>query len=109
MSAIAKVDLGRGVSIVRCRRDGIHAMSGRLWPTMQRSELPSSAALAKEDGGSTLVHTKDIHFCLRVWNVAVFWPWLVRWCNGSTRPFGGFSHGSSPCRTANPSLFRIIV
>src|SRR5206468_13054314 len=25
---------------------------------------------------------------------------LVRWCNGSTEPFGGFSHGSNPCRTA---------
>src|SRR2546423_7653530 len=27
---------------------------------------------------------------------------VVRWCNGSTRPFGGFCHGSNPCRTANP-------
>ncbi len=26
----------------------------------------------------------------------------VRWCNGSTRPFGGLCHGSNPCRTANP-------
>src|SRR5687768_16831690 len=25
---------------------------------------------------------------------------FVRWCNGSTEPFGGFSHGSNPCRTA---------
>src|SRR6267142_532437 len=25
----------------------------------------------------------------------------VRWCNGSTRPFGGFCHGSNPCRTAS--------
>ena len=25
---------------------------------------------------------------------------FVRWCNGSTRPFGGFCHGSNPCRTA---------
>ncbi len=24
---------------------------------------------------------------------------LVRWCNGSTELFGGFSHGSNPCRT----------
>ena len=45
-------------------------------------------------------------FCLRNWVAAVFWWWLVRWCNGSTRPFGGFSHGSSPCRTANFS-FRV--
>src|SRR6478609_4223662 len=26
---------------------------------------------------------------------------LVRWCNGSTTPFGGVCHGSNPCRTAN--------
>lgn len=26
---------------------------------------------------------------------------FVRWCNGSTRPFGGFGQGSSPCWTAN--------
>jgi hypothetical protein len=25
---------------------------------------------------------------------------FVRWCNGSTRPFGGLCHGSNPCRTA---------
>ena len=24
-----------------------------------------------------------------------------RWCNGSTRPFGGLCHGSNPCRTAS--------
>jgi N-acetylmuramoyl-L-alanine amidase len=28
---------------------------------------------------------------------------VVRWCNGSTRPFGGFCPGSNPGRTANPS------
>ena len=27
---------------------------------------------------------------------------LVRWCNGSTTPFGGVCHGSNPCRTAIP-------
>jgi len=26
---------------------------------------------------------------------------LVRWCNGSTLPFGGICHGSNPCRTAS--------
>ncbi len=25
----------------------------------------------------------------------------VRWCNGSTLPFGGICHGSNPCRTAS--------
>jgi hypothetical protein len=35
---------------------------------------------------------------------------LVRWCNGSTRPFGGFCHGSNPCRTASliGNLWRTI-
>ena len=28
----------------------------------------------------------------------------VRWCNGSTRPFGGFCHGSNPCRTAKSAV-----
>ena len=43
----------------------------------------------------------------------LFFGWSVRWCNGSTRLFGGLCHGSNPCRTANfkvlkhfhPSLF----
>ena len=28
-----------------------------------------------------------------------FFATPVRWCNGSTELFGGFSHGSNPCRT----------
>ena len=28
-----------------------------------------------------------------------FFATSVRWCNGSTELFGGFSHGSNPCRT----------
>ena len=33
--------------------------------------------------------------------LGLHFPRLVRWCNGSTRPFGGFGQGSNPCRTAN--------
>ena len=29
----------------------------------------------------------------------------VRWCKGSTEPFGGFSHGSNPCRTTILQVF----
>ena len=32
-----------------------------------------------------------------------FFATSVRWCNGSTELFGGFSHGSNPCRTTNLS------
>ncbi len=31
---------------------------------------------------------------------------FVRWCNGSTTPFGGVCHGSNPCRTANYRPYR---
>src|SRR5882724_9597621 len=33
----------------------------------------------------------------------------VRWCNGSTMPFGGICHGSNPCRTATRRMSEIKV
>ena len=41
------------------------------------------------------------YFALRWRRGATSFPVVVRWCNGSTRPFGGLCHGSNPCRTAN--------
>ena len=41
------------------------------------------------------------HFSLQPASKTVTYKARVRWCNGSTRPFGGFCHGSNPCRTAN--------
>ena len=34
-----------------------------------------------------------------------FFATPVRWCNGSTELFGGFSHGSNPCRTTKLEFF----
>src|SRR5579862_8857606 len=43
----------------------------------------------------------DVYCILRPAPQTAILPASVRWCNGSTRPFGGFCHGSNPCRTAN--------
>jgi hypothetical protein len=38
-----------------------------------------------------------------MWRSVLLWARFVRWCNGSTELFGGFSHGSNPCRTTTIS------
>src|SRR6266498_4769309 len=52
------------------------------------------------------LHTRVISLCAGVGGKLASLR-FVRWCNGSTRPFGGLCHGSNPCRTA--SLMRTSV
>ena len=44
--------------------------------------------------------TKSNFSWRKIDSYGVIYARVVRWCNGSTRPFGGFCHGSNPCRTA---------